>query len=88
MNSEEAYYDVRELLTRLIEIASSLPEGKGQLARAYYKLGALHEEAQRTVEATACFDKASELRAELRPELAGDPITEESFAKLCLWMLW
>ena len=78
----------RELLNRLIDIASSLPEGKGQLARAYFKVGDIHEEAQRVIEASAYFDKASKLRAELKPELANDSITEESFAKLCLWMLW
>ena len=78
----------RELLTRLVDIASSLPEGKGQLARAFFKLGTIHEEAQRTIEASTCVDRASRLRAELRPELADDSLTEDSFAKLCLWMLW
>lgn len=78
----------RELLSRAISIASSLPEGKGQLARANFALATLLEEQGRTVESQNSKDIALKLRNELKPELETAPFEGEEFNKLCLWMLW
>ncbi|KAF2270743.1 hypothetical protein CC78DRAFT_564062 [Lojkania enalia] len=76
-----------ELLGQLVDIASSVPEGKGQLARAYFKLAILHSE-RREDESRAFKDMAERLRAELKPELERAPFVEDEFMKLCVWMLW
>jgi len=45
---------------------------------------------ERGVEPTSAAykEKAIEARAAARPELKDEPFEEESFSKLCLWMLW
>jgi hypothetical protein len=77
-----------ELLIQLTDIAESVNEGKGQLARAYFKLAMLYRERNRLDESRICTEKAVQLRMELKPELAEAPIEEKEFMKLCLWMLW
>ncbi len=77
-----------ELLTQLTDIAETVNEGKGQLARAYFKLAILFKERDRLDESQACTVKAARLRKELNPELADAPFEENEFMKLCLWMLW
>jgi len=72
----------------LIDIAGSIPEGKGQLARAYFKLAVLQEERGRHGENHTCKEMAESLMAELKPGAEGTPFTEEEFMKLCVWMLW
>ncbi|PVH92526.1 TPR-like protein [Periconia macrospinosa] len=71
-----------ELLGQLIDIASSIPEGKGQLARAYFKLAVLQEERGRHGESHTCKEMAESLMAELKPEAGGAPLVEEEFMKL------
>ncbi|KAF2678546.1 TPR-like protein [Lentithecium fluviatile CBS 122367] len=66
------------LLNQLVDIARSVPEGKGQVARAYYKLAVLQDERGRPDECRICKQKAEALRSEVKPELSG----------LCVWMLW
>ncbi|KAI1479741.1 TPR-like protein [Daldinia eschscholtzii] len=65
-----------ELLRQLVDISGSLNEGKGQLARALYKL------------AKPVKTRALEIRGNLRPEERDQPFEEEYFSKLTLWMLW
>jgi hypothetical protein len=77
-----------ELLTQLVDIADSVSEGKGQLARAYFKLAMLYNERGRLDESQACKEKAERLRSKVRPELADALFEEGEFMKLCLWMLW
>ncbi|KAF2280328.1 uncharacterized protein EI97DRAFT_447867 [Westerdykella ornata] len=77
-----------ELLGQLVDIAGSIPEGKGQLARAYFKLAVLHQEKGRHSESNTYREMAESLRAELKPEAVGAPFNEEEFMKLCVWMLW
>ncbi|KAF2017327.1 TPR-like protein [Aaosphaeria arxii CBS 175.79] len=77
-----------ELLSQLTKIAGSIPEGKGQLARAYYKLAVLQHERERYEESHTSREMAQNLRAELKPDAGGAPFIEEEFAKLCVWMLW
>lgn len=76
------------MLGQLIDIAGSIPEGKGQLARAYYKLAVLQEGRGRHGESRACKGMAEGLMAELKPENTGAPFVEEEYMKLCVWMLW
>lgn len=71
-----------------MDIASSIPEGKGQLARAYFKLSVLHDEMGRRRESHNCREMAIKLRAELNLEAKQAPFVEEEFMKLCVWMLW
>ncbi|KAF2124109.1 TPR-like protein [Dothidotthia symphoricarpi CBS 119687] len=77
-----------ELLDQLTNTAGSIPEGKGQLARAYFKLAVLQEERGRLGESHTYKEMAEGLRAELNPESAEAPFIEEEFMKLCVWMLW
>ena len=72
----------------MVQIAGSFPEGKGQLARAYFKTSTFYSEKEQTVESEASLEQAKRLRAEVRPELDEEPLTEESFRKLSPWMLW
>lgn len=77
-----------ELLGQLVDIASSIPEGRGQLARAYFKLAVLQDEKERHGQGHTSKEMAESLRDELKPELQGAPFIEEEFMKLCVWMLW
>jgi hypothetical protein len=79
-----------EVLERLTQIAETLYEGKGQLARAYFKLTRLHEErdGSATTKSHTYAGEAVQLRSLLRPELADAPFEEGEFLKLCPWMLW
>ena len=72
----------------MIEIAGSFPEGKGQLARAYYKLGTLLNEQEKFAESKTFLEQAKRLKAEIKRYLSYYPSTEETFQKLTLWMLW
>ena len=77
-----------ELLNQLTNIAGSIPEGRGQLARAHYKLAVLQYEGGRYEESRAYKEMAERLRAELRPDAEEVPFIEEEFMRLCVWMLW
>ncbi|KAI1802970.1 hypothetical protein F4811DRAFT_554356 [Daldinia bambusicola] len=77
-----------ELLRQLIDISEALNEGRGQLARALYKLTLLYAEKGATAESQACKARALEIREDLRPEERDQPFEEEYFSKLTLWMLW
>lgn len=78
----------RQLLLQLVAISESLNEGKGQLARANYKLSVLYTEKGMVAESEVYKTKALEGRALLRPELTNAPFEEAEFMKLCPWMLW
>ena len=78
----------RDLLRQLVAIAETLNEGQGQLARAEYKLAILLEEKGMGADADACKLRALDLRKKLRPQDMDAPFEEDSFMKLCLWMLW
>ena len=75
-------------MLQLVDIASSIPEGKGQLARAYFKLSTLHAGRGREDESATYKAQAEATLAEIRPDLRDDPFEEQTFMKLCLWMLW
>ncbi|KAF2791049.1 TPR-like protein [Melanomma pulvis-pyrius CBS 109.77] len=77
-----------ELLRQLVDIAASVPEGKGQHARAYFKLSVLQNERGRHDESCTYKEIAEQLRAELKPEIEGALFIDEEFMKLCVWMLW
>ena len=78
----------RELLLQIVEIAQTLNEGEGHLARANHKLSVLYTEKGMEPEIKTCKATALDLRAKLRPELKDAPFEEEEFMKLCPWMLW
>jgi len=75
-------------LNNLVDIGTSIPEGKGQVARAYFRLSRLYAERGKGAECTACVELAKQFRAEAKPELCEAPFEEETFSRLCLWMLW
>lgn len=77
-----------ELLRQLTDIAGAIPEGKGQLARAYFKLSVLCTERERIEDSRRYKALAEQVRRDVRPDLADHPCTEDEFMKLCLWMLW
>ena len=76
------------LLTECIAVSESLPEGKGYLARAHFKLGelfALEGDLQQS-------QSNKEVARTLGRELLGDKWPSEdheaSYEKLVVWMLW
>ena len=75
-------------LEPLIDIAESLPGSEGQVARAYYKLATLCSEMGRKVESEEYRRRAIDLRMKLQPEENPALFDEESFNRLCPWMLW
>ena len=77
----------RDLLKQLVDIAGSLNEGEGQLARALYKLPVLYTEKGNSSDAGLCMERALEIRGRLNPALKDAPFDNESFSKLTLWML-
>lgn len=77
-----------ELLRQLTDIAGSIPEGKGQLARAYFKLAVLQEERGRLEESRTYKALAEDLKSELVSQSEERPFTEDEYMKLCVWMLW
>lgn len=76
------------MLKQLVAIAQTLSEGQGQLARAEFKLAVLYEEKGLAAESKLYKVDALRLRNMLHPRLADAPFDEDSFMKLCLWMLW
>ena len=78
------------MLREVVSIAEGLPgnHGLAHLARAHFRLSAIHGAFGRERESEACKEKALELRRKVRPTDAGAPFTEESFGELCPWMLW
>ncbi len=76
------------MLIDLVMIAESLPEGEGQLARALYKLSVLCGEMDRHADSERYKQRAFEVQAKLRPDQKDTLFDEDSFAKLCPWMLW
>ncbi|KAI0391424.1 hypothetical protein F5Y17DRAFT_406788 [Xylariaceae sp. FL0594] len=77
-----------EALNQLVDIAGTLSEGEGQLARALYKLSVLHSESGAQEEAQGAKAKALEIRDRLQPWNKEAAFVEESFSKLVPWMLW
>lgn len=78
-----------DLLREVCTIAETLPEGKGQLARGFWRLAGVLREAGRTNEADALTGQAWEARRKARPEMVGQEVSDEEFEDgLCLWMLW
>ena len=76
------------MLKELVMILESLPEGEGQLARASYKMSMVSGEMGRQADSEEYRKKAFDLKAKLG---LGDETaisTEESFTRLCPWMLW
>ena len=57
-------------------------------ARASYKLSTIYDTIGRKAEGEACKATAIQLRLKLRPEEVDTELSEESFSKLCPWMLW
>lgn len=68
--------------------ARDISNCKGQLARAHYKMSMISHQLYSLAEHNYHKERAKILRAELKPELANAPYTEEGFSKLRPWMLW
>lgn len=99
----DSMYDVADLLSvdgnqgtalsilqELVSIAEGLPgsHSHAQLARATYKLAIIYKEIGRKAESEACKGRALDARFICRPNETNPPFVEESFSKLCPWMLW
>jgi hypothetical protein len=76
------------MLEELVSISETLIEGRGQQARALYKLSELYTRKDMAVQSKKCREEDLQLRNELKLELSSTPFEEEQFNKLCLWMLW
>ncbi len=77
-----------ELLKELVAISETLPDGEGQLARAYYKLSVIYSQNHRQDESTHCKKQAIDLRAKVCQGEKDVAYEEETYKKLCPWMLW
>lgn len=88
MDASKLSQDISEFLKQLIAISQTLSEGEGQLARAEFKLAMLYREKGMITESDQCKVEALRLRKKLRPQEDNEPFEEDSFMKLCLWMLW
>ncbi|KAI9668388.1 MAG: hypothetical protein M1831_001142 [Alyxoria varia] len=75
-------------LHELVNVSETLPEGRGQLARAKYPLSVTYAEMGRDKDSEELKAEALKLRQELKPDDDGDRFDYESFNSLCLWMLW
>lgn len=78
------------MLNELVQIAQSLPQAQGQLARAHYRLAIINKERADDAAYEHHKELALQIRAALRPEdKQADPAFEEAlFQELCLWLLW
>ncbi|KAL8736413.1 MAG: hypothetical protein Q9166_000205 [cf. Caloplaca sp. 2 TL-2023] len=78
-----------DLLNECVTISQSLPEGEGQLARAWYKLHTLYAQEGKIKQSEEAEDKARASRKKILrgSELVEDD-SEESYDRLNLWMLW
>ena len=78
------------LLQESVLVSESLPEGKGYLARAHYKLSLLYIENSDASQAQTYRVTARNLRQEIMveeaPEVEEDTI--EAYQGLVVWMLW
>ena len=77
-----------QLLDECVSIAESLPEGKGYLARAMFKLSLVHAREGNVEQSEACRATASQLYVSLNGDLPSIEETEDSYSKLVVWMLW
>ncbi|MCJ1404908.1 hypothetical protein MMC11_008134 [Xylographa trunciseda] len=78
----------KSLLHECATIAESLPEGKGYLARAKWKLGIIYVSEEDAIQAASNAKAAHDLRRELLGTETPDDDSEASFDKLVVWMLW
>ncbi|KAL8993731.1 MAG: hypothetical protein Q9169_006128 [Polycauliona sp. 2 TL-2023] len=78
-----------ELLHECATISQSLPEGEGQLARAWYKLHTLYAQEGKIPHSEELQTKARLLREKIiNSDEPADDDSEESYNRLNLWMLW
>lgn len=79
----------RELLNECVLIAESLPEGEGQLARAWHKLHVIYGQQAKMKQSENFKSKASGLRSKiLNSNMSDMADSEEAYNELNLWMLW
>jgi len=71
-----------------VGISETLPDGEGQLARAYYKLSVIYRQIHKQDESSYCKKQAIDLRVKICPEEKDVAYEEETYKKLCPWMLW
>ena len=76
------------LLNECITISESLPEGKGYLARARFKMSEISEQEGNVEESQSSRKIARSLGQELLGEQWPSDDTETSYEKLVVWMLW
>lgn len=86
----QKYETALSMLQDLVSLAESSlgPTGLGQLARGYYRLSILHGlmgDSQRTEE---CQRRALDLVSKLLPDQEKVLFEEQTFSRLCPWMLW
>ena len=78
----------KTLLNECITVSESLPEGKGYLARASFKLSELSEHEGSLEECQSSRNVARSLGRELLGEQWPNDDNEASYDKLVVWMLW
>lgn len=77
-----------QLLDECVFIAGSLPEGKGYLARAMFKLSLVHAREGNVEQSKVCKEIASQLHSSHYGDLPHVEETEDSYGRLVVWMLW
>ena len=77
-----------EILRALISDAEALIDGRAQLARACWTLSKGYTDSQKTSLARRFLDRAFALRVDLGVGTQGQTNDDDSFQRLCPWMLW
>lgn len=72
----------------LINVAETLQGAENYLACANYKLSVLYSEMGKQQESEERKSRAIDLKTNIRPRDKDEAFEEESFRRLCLWMLW
>ncbi|KAK5088846.1 hypothetical protein LTR05_003068 [Lithohypha guttulata] len=90
MLQKETHNSASLMLQELISITQgfSSRNGKGQLARAYYRLAVLHEKMGNSRKSTDSQQQALSLAQTLLPDGVEATFEEDMFSRLCPWMLW
>ncbi|KAI9846534.1 MAG: hypothetical protein M1837_003955 [Sclerophora amabilis] len=76
------------LLGESVSIAENLPETGGYLARSYCKLGHIHAALGNAERSRVCKEAAEATRQKILGLSMPQDVSDESYDKLVLWMLW
>ena len=78
----------RKFLEESVSIAGNLSDGGRYLARSNYKLAQIYAALGYEEQSRTCKEAAEAMRLKLTGVTASPEVSEESYNKLVVWMLW